>query len=219
MVTIANIVEKEIIRKPFLQEALSRGVINNAALAEELIPIVEKELNQKVKFSAVNMAIRRLSHKLNKTFVKRAKFNSESNIIIQSDLISITIYKQYEVQEKIKKIYEIININQGDFLTITQGLHEIMIIINKKHEPEVKKLFSKNNIKMIVNNISSLTINIPLESIETVGLFYIVTRALNWENINVIDIVSTLTEMTFLIAEKDTAKSFDVLNKLVKENS
>ena len=43
MVTIAKIVEKQIEEKPFLQEALSRGIINNAALAEQLIPIVEKK--------------------------------------------------------------------------------------------------------------------------------------------------------------------------------
>ncbi len=49
MVTIARIVEKHIEERPFVQEALSRGIINNAALAEELIPIVEKELKKKMK--------------------------------------------------------------------------------------------------------------------------------------------------------------------------
>ena len=66
-----------------------------------------------------------------------------------------------------------------------------------------------------MENLSSLTLNIPESSIETIGLFYIVTRALNWENINIIDIVSTYTEMTFIVKEEDTARSFNALKRLL----
>ena len=68
MVNVSHLVEKIIEQKPFLQEALSKGIVNNAALAEELRPQIEKELKKEVKFSAVNMAVRRLSEKLNKSF-------------------------------------------------------------------------------------------------------------------------------------------------------
>ena len=139
MVTIARVVEKYVEGRPFLQEALSRGIINNAALAEELIPEVEKELKQKVKFSAVNMGIRRLSEKLEKTFVAKAKFDKNSKIVIQSDLIEITIYKTYEFQKYIKEIYDMIDFKSGDFITITQGINEVMIITDKKHKKGYKK--------------------------------------------------------------------------------
>ena len=46
MVTIAKVVEKYIDEHPFIQESLSRGIINHAALANELIPIVNKELKK-----------------------------------------------------------------------------------------------------------------------------------------------------------------------------
>lgn len=219
MVTIAHLVEKIIEQKPFLQEALSRGIVNNAALAEEFIPEIEKELKKKVKFSAVNMAIRRLSEKLEKTFISKAKFDKESDITIKSDLIEITIFKIQDVQKYIKELYNIVNFKKGDLLTITQGLHEVMIITNGKYEKKILQLFPKKIIKKIIKNLSSLTINIPITAIETVGLFYIASRALNWENINIVDIVSTLTEMTFIVNENNTAKSFNVLKKLIKENN
>ena len=50
MVTVAHLVEKMIEQKPFLQESLNQGIINNAALAERLLPQIEKELKKKVKF-------------------------------------------------------------------------------------------------------------------------------------------------------------------------
>ena len=219
MVTVAHLVEKMIEQKPFLQESLNQGIINNAALAERLLPQVEKELKKRVKFSAVNMAIRRLGEKLKKSFVHTVKFDLNSDITIKSNLVEIIVYKTEELQNNIKKLYTIVNLNKGDFMTITQGLHEVMIITNQKHEPKVLDVFLGSTVKKKIRNLSSLTINIPEESVETMGFFYLVTRTLNWENINIIDIVSTFTEMTFIIKEKDTSRAFEVLSKLIKENS
>ncbi len=218
MPTVAHIVKSIIGKKPFIQEALSRGILNNAALAEELTPVIEKELGKKVKFSAVNMAIRRLGEKLEKTFVVRPKFDKKSDITIKSDLVAITLYKNDKAEKHIKNIYDIISLKEGDLLTITQGLQEIMIITNRKHRKEMLKLFPKSSIKKIIKSLSSVTIKVPLESIRTVGLFYSVTRALTWENINIVDIVSTLTEMTFILDEDDTARAFEILKRLIKEN-
>jgi len=219
MVTVAHLVEKMIEQKPFLQESLNQGIINNAALAERLLPQIEKELKKKVKFSAVNMAIRRLGEKLKKSFVHTVKFDLNSDITIKSNLVEIIVYKTEELQNNIKKLYTIVNLNKGDFMTITQGLHEVMIITNQKHEPKVLDVFLGSTVKKKIRNLASLTINIPEESVETMGFFYLVTRTLNWENINIIDIVSTFTEMTFIIKEKDTSRAFEVLSKLIKENS
>jgi aspartokinase len=218
MVTVSHLVEKIIEQKPFIQEALSNGIINNAALADQMLPEIEKELKKKVKFSAVNMAIRRLSEKLEQSFIVKAKFDKNSDITLKSNLIEITVYKMEDSQEYIKELYSLVDIKGGDFLTITQGLHELMIITNEKYEQKILEMFPNKLIKKSIKNLSSITINIPEESIETIGLFYIVTRALNWENINIVDIVSTFTEMTFIIKEEDTARSFNVLKELIKEN-
>lgn len=219
MVTIAHLVEKIIEQKPFLQEALSRGIVNNAALAQELQPQIEKELKKKVTFSAINMAIRRLGEKLEKTFITTAKFDTDSDLTLRSSLIEITVYKTNEIQALIQKTYDFVDFKKGDFLTITSGVHEVMIIINKKYEKKVVAIFPPKSIKKIIRHLSSVTLNIPLEAITTVGLFYIVTRALNWENINIVDIVSTLTEMTFIINEDDSALTFNILQKLLEESS
>ncbi|MBT5021413.1 hypothetical protein HOK51_09680 [Candidatus Woesearchaeota archaeon] len=219
MVTIANLVEKIIEQKPFMQEALSKGLVNNAALAEQMIPEIEKELKKKVKFSAVNMAIRRLSEKLEKTFIAQVKFDKFSHITVRSDIIEITVYKTENLQKKLQSIYDLIDYKKGDFLAITQGVNEVMLIMDSKYKEQLLKLFSKKEIKKIIEDLSSVTINIPQESIETVGLFYIITRALNWENINIVEIISTLTEMTFIIKEEDTPKAFSTLKNLIKTNS
>jgi aspartokinase len=218
MVTVAHLIEKIIEQKPFIQEALSRGIINNAALAEELIPVLEKELRREVKFSAVNMAIRRLAEKIENKQISKVKFDRETDITIKSSLVEITVYKTENSQKNVRKLYGIVKFKEGDFLTITQGLHEVMIITNERYLEKIKSLFARKNIKKIINNLSSLTLNIPMKSTETVGMFHLVTRALNWENISIVDIVSTLTEMTFILKEEDTSKAFEVLKTVIKNN-
>jgi aspartokinase len=219
MRSVAQAVETIIEQKPFIQEALSKGIVNNAALAEEIKPQIEKELKKTIKFSAVNMAIRRLAEKLKETFVVKAKFNQESDLTVKSNLIEIVIYKTPEIQEQIKKIYDIVDFKKGDFLTVTQGLYEIMVIVNHKHEEKIKALFSQQSIRQVVKNLSSLTIALSEEAIETIGLFYQATRALNWENINIIDIVSTYTEMTYILKEEDTARGFETLKRLLSNHT
>jgi hypothetical protein len=219
MVTVAHIVEKIIEEKPFIQEALSRGLINNSALAEELIPFVEKELNKKVKFSAVNMAIRRLSEKLNKKYNIKTKFDKSCDITIKSGLIAFSFYKTKEVQIYIKEIYNSVDFRSGDFLTITQGLNEVLVITNKKYSERIIDIVPKGSLKNTLKNLSSLTIRIPDSSVETPGLFYLATRAFASENINIIDIVSTINEMTYIVREKDTSRAFNVLNETINRHS
>jgi hypothetical protein len=219
MRSIARIVEDEIEQKPFLQEALSRGIINHAALAEELILVIEKELKTKVKFSAVNMAIRRLSEKLEKTFVAPLKFDEHYEISAKSGLVEITFYKTPETIKKTKEIYNLVDTKIGDLVTITQGFNEIMIITNRKYESKIKEISSGKEIKKIIRDLGSVTLTIPLNAVETLGLFYACARAINWNNVNIVDIVSTLTEMTFIVKEDDLPKAFNSLNDLIKNKN
>lgn len=216
MVTIAHLVEKIIEQKPFLQEGLSRGIINNAALAEELRPELERELKKKVKFSAVNMALRRLSEKLEHHCFPTVRFAPDTDIAIKSNLVEIILHKNKESQAFISKLSRLVGVDGGSFLTITQGLYEIMILTNQANERKIVAALPKRLIKMIIHDLSSLTLKIPPKSIETAGLFYLVTKTLNWENITIIDLVSTLTELTLIIHEEDAAKSFNLLRALVK---
>lgn len=217
MVTIAHIVGKLISRKPFVAEALTKGIINYGALADLIQEDVEKEFGKKVKHSAVMMALRRYSDKNAKLLT--VKFDEDTDIAVRSDLVEITIVKNMDSIEIIRKMYEIIDLKKGDFISIVQAIHEITIITNKKHEKKFLDLLKNQEIKSIIRNLSSLTIKIPEESIEGVGLFYMITRAISWENISMVEIVSSFSEMTLILKTDDTPYAFKIVKKLIEENS
>ena len=219
MVTVSRIVEKLVERKPFLQEFLRKGIVNYGALAEDLLPDIERELKKKVKPTAVMMALRRLNEKLERLPFKEIRFDESSNIIIREGLIEITVEKNKNTLEKIKSLFKKINYSRGDFLTVTQGVYEITLITNRKNLKWLSKTFYKSEIISIIKDLSALTLTIPIDFIETPGFFYLITRSLVWENINIEEIVSTARELTLIIKSEDVPNTFDVLKKLIEEKN
>ena len=216
MVTVAHVVENIVERRPFLEEAIAEGIINYAALAEKLKPEVEKELKKNVKQSAIMMALRRLSEKLKESFVGQApvKFR-ESDLTIKSDLAEITFVKSPTTMDTIRRIYSMIDFQHGDFLTVTQGIYEVTVIVSKKYKKSIEKVLLDEKTIKSLDNLSSLTIKIPVTAINTVGVFYVITKSLNWANINIVEAVSTFTELTVILKEDDISLAFNVMKGLI----
>ena len=59
MKTVSNCVEDILITQPYLEEALSRNIINYSALALELTEPISNMLKKDVKPGAIMMALRR----------------------------------------------------------------------------------------------------------------------------------------------------------------
>ena len=218
MVTISRAVEKIIEENPFIQEALSRGIINYAALAEEIKPRIELEMKQTVKETAVMMALRRLQEKLDKKFASKIKFDEGTDIFVKSNLFEITVKKSRKIFSLMREIYEIVD-PERDFLTITEGLTQVTIISNERNKSKIIEILKKERIISKIYNLSSLSTTLPARAIEGVGYFYVLTRAFAWENIPIIELVSTLNELTLIVKEKDIPKSFVVFKDVIRKNS
>ncbi len=215
MPTVQHLVRKLIEQRPFVAEALSQGIINNAALAEQLLPVIEKELRKKVTFAAVNMAVRRIAEGLNVIPFGKPRFEKDADITMKSQLAEITIFKMDNVQKQLRRLYDLVDMKRGDFLTITEGLHEITLFVNMRHVSAMLKIFPSMSVKKVVKGLVSLSMAIPPQAINTIGYFFVVTRALVYENINIVDIVSTYTEMVIIVREEDATRSYECLRSVV----
>ncbi len=218
MVTVANVVSHIIQRRPFLEEALVSEIINYAYLADMLKPEIEREMRREVNRYAIIMAIRRFTESLKESFVGHAALDlSEADVTITSGIFEITAVKDPETMKVVSRLYGLVDFGKGDFLTITQGLYEITILSNVRYKDKMLDLFDKKEVKKVSTGLSSLTVRIPEKIAEEVGLLYTLTKALSWENINIFEVVSTLSEEIFIISEDDTAPAFDSIKRLMKE--
>lgn len=57
----------------------------------------------------------------------------------------------------------------------------------------------------------ALTIVFHDDFIHTPGVVYNVLRRIGWEQINIFEIISTLTELTLIVRKQDSMKAYEVL--------
>ncbi|MBR9693270.1 hypothetical protein GOV07_05085 [Candidatus Woesearchaeota archaeon] len=214
MSSIAQLVEDQVLRQPFLSDALQRGIVNYGAVAEELMPKVQQHTKRLVRHAAVMMALRRFAEKLEGREPKMPHFE-QTEIMIRSNLFELTVKNTTKAFEIIHDYRTNVKHDQGELLTVTQGLHELTIISNKQHLKAFKHLLNKEGIKNITEDLSLVTIKIPQDALGTPGYFYALTKAFAWENVNIIEIVSTLTEMTFALHDHDVPRAYTIVKNVL----
>lgn len=218
MITISETVENIVRKSPFLEEALARGLINLSALAREIKPEIEKELMKKATEGAIVMALKRLSAKIKQVQKKEVHwFASSPDLMVRSNLTEITIANSSTMLQKLRKLLEQIRFNENYFLTITQGIYETTIIVSKNLEDKLKKIFAGEKIISKFENLSSITIQLPEGSTRIPGIYSFILKALAWEGINLVEVVSTCNEFTMILESANNDRAFSILKRLFTE--
>lgn len=216
MVTTSHVVKKIINSTPKIQDAMIENIVNYANLAEKLKPKIEAELGKEVKKSTIRMALRRQAKKLEQKTQMNKKFKFETEIIMKTSLCDICIVKTPSSLDKIRKIYQLIDYNKGDTLNVIQGNYQITIVASQKHLEKIKEILNKENILNVENDLVSLTLELTKDFLYTPGILSYITRKLSWENINIFENISTMTELIFIIEEKDTVRAYNALREIIK---
>ncbi len=217
MVTISHLINKIVSSRPILHDAIDQGIISFGNLAEQLLPEIEQELDKKVKHSAVVMSLRRYAEKIKNT-QERPKFDYDSEIIMKTNLCDISVRKSPTLFTKLRKIYALVNYEKGDVLNIIHGNYEVSIVSNMRYLDKVKKELKGEKVLNIEEDLVSLSLNFSGDFLHTPGIISTAARKLNWENVNIYELVSTLTELTFIVSKKDSTKGYAALQRLVGEN-
>jgi outer membrane usher protein FimD/PapC len=219
MVTVSNLIEQEIKKRPLLQEALTQGIVSYSAMAEQLQPKIAEKLGKDVQIPAVVMALRRHAEKLQEQSKAQKKFSFNAEIIMKSNLVDVGVLKTHSFFTRLEEIYDLADFEKGDTLNIIQGNYEISIVINAKYKDKLLDILKDERIHVTEENLSSVSVNFSRDYVDTPGVLFSFTRVLAWNNINVVEIISTSKELTFIIPKKDTALAFEVLQELIEEKA
>ncbi|KKQ02211.1 MAG: hypothetical protein US11_C0001G0170 [Candidatus Roizmanbacteria bacterium GW2011_GWA2_36_23] len=210
MITIPEVVEQIVVRSPFLMENIHDGIINLSALARKIKPEIEKKLYKKVEEGAILMALRRLAKNTEPNLAFKKIIQSNYDLIVRSNLIEIVMPNVDFSIEMHKDLITLSESQEKFFMTITEGVFETTIIASNELYEEIKKILSRDIIHEMTN-LASITIRMPKENVQVPGLYYYFLKALAWEEINVIEVVSTYTEITIIMENKEIDRAFSVL--------
>ena len=215
MVTISNAVKDILSRQVFLQEAINRNIVSFNLLARHLRPDIEKDLGKPVKHSAVVMALRRHSEKLEKK-KDQVSFNYFRETLIKTDVCYIVVEESSTSLGKIQTLSDEIDVKRGGIFNIIQGNYEVGVITNQRHKDKLLDLLSNEKILKVVEDLVVISLTYSKDFLFTPGVLYNVLRFLAWENINIVGTILTLKELNLVIQRDQTMNCYNTLERLVK---
>ncbi|MDC1217239.1 aspartate kinase [Flavobacteriaceae bacterium] len=217
MKTIASTVAAYVKTKPYLSAALSGGIINLTSLARQIKPQIESSLRKSVNQGAIVMSLKRVSDE--------AEFTKDSSKIlgVLKNMGDITV--RSSLVDYSFSVSESLLLNQGNllkeienkkevFYTSSRGVAESNIIVSQNIAHMVDDLFMKEICLSKVENLSSITIKLPIENVTIPGVYYFIFQRLSWEGINVYEVISTSNEFTILIHEDQVNIAFEEIKNL-----
>ena len=216
MKTIASCVNEILVSRPFLEEALSRDIINFSALAKDLNQTISEMLRKPVKEGAITMALRRYNPPVDIENIGRLKavFKNLGDITVRSNLSDFTFQNSKTLINSHSKVLEKINNNNQIFYAFTRGLFESNIIISSSEKKSIAEVFKNEKLIGLKDCLSTITLNLPEGNSEIVGLYYQIFKRLAWDNVTLYEVISTTNEFTILVEDHLVDKAFSVIKGL-----
>ena len=191
IMTTAQDVRTYLRNKPYLLEALEKGIVNLSELSRQ----VQEELKAS-KTIAIKAALRRFSEELQKHKQKR-----EEKVLQILERSSVTVYDKKSVIITSKEI----STKTGMKVDL---LGKYVYLLDRSELPErISTLVKHDNCSMIV-------INSPEELETTPGFVAFLTTLLAEQNINIVEFISCWTETILVVEKKDSLKAYEALSNL-----
>jgi hypothetical protein len=215
MITISEIIENLVKQKPFVERALSEGLLNLSAFSRQIKPDVEKILKKPVSEAAILMSIKRLVPFIEVSISKKIEKATKGfgDIIVRSNLTDFTYKNSDTLIVKQSNLIKLLTNEKDVFYTISRGVFETTIVISVQFAEEVRRVFSNETLLSSSSSISSITIRLPKDNTKIPGLYYYVFKQIAWEGISILEVISTTNELSIILRDKDVDKVFSVLKK------
>ena len=216
MVTVSSAVKGIVSGQPLLQEGLRQGIMSFAALAERIKGKVEEQLGKSVNEAAIIMALRRHGESLEKSDVKRIRINPDMQLTLKTNLAYFSVKRTRELFRKLEALYKAPDYESGGTLNIINGNHEVSIITDEKNSRKVSLALAGEHVTTTEKSLVSISMSLEKDFVYTPGVIFAVTRKLYWDNINIFELVTTATELTFIFQKKDAMKAYASIQELAE---
>ena len=190
--TTAQDVRNYLRNKPYLLEALEKGIVNLSELARQ----IQQELKTGNTI-ATKAALRRFAEELAKHRQKR-----EEKVLSLLKRSGIAVYDRKSVIITAKELA-----TKSGMKVDLPG--KFVYLLDRADLPErISTLVKHDNCTMIV-------VNSPEELENTPGVVAFLTALLAEQNLNIIEFISCWTETVIVVEKKDSLKAYEALSNLV----
>ena len=211
---ISDLVEEHVAETPLVEEFLGLGLLNLSALARHLRPRLRQALERPVSVASVVMALKRLGPRVaSRTKRPTTRTARPSDLTVRSNLVELTYHVSTSIRDKHRKLLIRMQKSDDAFVTYTEGVTEAMLMVSAGHEATAEEVFAGERQLSKVRHLSAIVIRLAPGVVETPGVYYSILKSLAWQNINVVDVVSTRTEFTIMVHDDVVDRAFSALRR------
>jgi hypothetical protein len=197
--------------------ALTNGYMNMSSYAEQIKPIVENLTFKQITTNALVVALSRLREELK----SERPLTPEvfiSNITTKLPLTEIIYENTETLIAKLETFHKKISLKREDFLTTTVGTTELNIVCSSNMKDVVLAHFGEKP-KFIANNLAAVGVSFDQKYFSIPNTLFSLISVVAKARINIAEIVSTYTELIFVIEEKDFSQTVSLFSELHKKQN
>ncbi len=213
MRTIAEVVEFEVKKLPFVEEAMQDGLINLSSLARLIKPSIEEALMKEVNEGAIVMALKRYTKNMSGAVMLKAEDIGSyfGEIFVRSGLMTCSYANSPSLTENQTRLLHDVDKNVDAYCSFKQGMFEHTFILSQNLKDKVDEYFKNEQFISGMTNLCSVTVKLKSSNVEVMGLYYYLFKMIAWRGINVVEVVSTANEFTIVVDQENINESFSVL--------
>lgn len=206
---ISEAVEEIVESHEALRFGFYHGLLNLTRVARFLKPSIEAQTKKEVTEAAVLMNLSRLQRKLARLPQSRRDQLVLDKVNIQSGLCAATVAKSPTSHRELNRVFNRIQSKSG-FITVTEGLREVTVIVEAENLRLVTSALSSPP-RILHENLASVSVAFDKRYLKVKGILFQLLEEIALQDINVIEIASTATELSIFLREEDVQLAFDAI--------
>jgi hypothetical protein len=165
------------------------------------------------------MALRRLSERLPGQGDEAAHgivaARKTGQLAVRTDLVELTWRESARTDACHRELLARHDRGGDMFLSVTRGVNEAMVICSRALIPLVASVFDGECPLARLENLNAVTLQLTDESHRTPGVYHAILKKLARNRVNLVNLISTHSELTLILERQHTGAAFAVLSALV----
>lgn len=209
MLTVTDAVREILFSSDIPLEAMRSGILNFSSYAKQIRPQVEISTWKAVKHGTIVVALTRIATELGSIPPLRPEVKID-DLQIKFPLADISYEKTDDILEKLSKLQEVLPLTSKKVFVMTEGSSEITIIASEDLCEAIRIHFEVKP-KSEFRSLVGLTVSFDQKYLSVQNTIYTLTSSVAAKRINIIELVSTHSELMFVIEEKDRKECVEAL--------
>lgn len=209
--SVSETVRKLVDNTPYIKEMLRKDFLNCSSYAAVVKDQVEKSAGKTVGTNAIVMALRRYAQDLSVTNAEPALPVIDYQIVMHTNIFDFNLVKNETLLKKIAELYQLLPNSQREFINFIVGTNEVGIFASEQYRTEVMKIIRGSQILHQESDLVAFTMVFSGPFLQTPGIIHEAVERLAFKEINLLELVSTMNELTFIVGSRDSLATYQVL--------